>query len=105
MTTQATINTEGKSRVREALETAGKIADASLDVGLLKKRLETAVEEAVIEAERLARHSRRAVEDVVEDTTYFIKKKPWRSVGYAAGAGLCIGIFSGWLLSRRNKVN
>ena len=102
MTTQATMNTENKSRVREALETAGKIADAGLDVGVLKKRLETAVEEAVIDAERIAKRGRHAVEDTVEDTTYWIKKNPWRSVGYAAGAGLGVGIIAGLFMKRRS---
>ena len=106
MNTQATMNTENKSRVREALETAGKIAEVGLDVGVLKKRLETAVEEAVVEAERFAKHSRHTIEDAVEDTTYWIKKNPWQSVGYAVGAGLFVGALGGWLLSRRgNNVN
>jgi dienelactone hydrolase len=68
MNTQATTNTENNSRVREALETAGKIADVGLDVGVLKKRLENAVDDATAEAERLAKRGRHAVEDIVDDT-------------------------------------
>ena len=102
MTTQTNLDSENKSRVREALETAGRIAETGLDVGVLKKRLENAVEEAVIDAERIAKHGRHALEDAVEDTTYWIKKNPWQSVGYAAGAGVGIGLLAGWLMTRRN---
>lgn len=95
MTTQPTVNNETNSRMSDALETAGKIAEVGLDFALLKKRLENAVEDVVREAERMAKHGRHAVEDVMDDTTYWIKKNPWPSVGYAAGAafgiGLCIG--------------
>ena len=100
MTTQATVNTETNSRMSHALETAGKIAAAGVDFGLLKKKLEHAVEDAVLEAERIAKHGRHAVEDVVEDTTYCIKKNPWQAVGFAAGAGLGIGLCVGWFASR-----
>ena len=57
MTTQATINSETNSRMRGALETAGKIAEAGVDFRLLKKRLENAVEDAVLEAERMAKET------------------------------------------------
>lgn len=102
MTTQATINSETNSRMSEALETAGKIAEVGVDFRLLKKRLENAVEDAVLEAERMAKHGRRAMEDVMEDTTYRIKKNPWQSVGYAAGAAFGIGLCAGWFTSRRS---
>lgn len=99
MTTQ-TVNNETNARMGHALETAGKIAAAGVDFGLLKKKLEHAVEDAVLEAERIAKHGRHAVEDVVEDTTYCIKKNPWQAVGFAAGAGLGIGLCVGWFASR-----
>ena len=100
MSTQATANTETNSRMSHVLETAGNIAAAGVDFGLLKKKLEHAVEDAVLEAERMAKHGKHAVEDVVEDTTYCIKKNPWQAVGFAAGAGLGIGLCVGWFTSR-----
>lgn len=100
MSTQATINNETNSRMRDALETAGRIAEVGVDFGLLKKRLENAVEDAVLEAKRTAKHGRHAMEDVIEDTTYWVKKNPWQSVGYAAGAAFGIGLFVGWFTSR-----
>ena len=100
MSTQATINTETKSRMSDALETAGKIAEVGVDFRLLKKRLGNAVDDAVLEAERMAKHGKRAMEDVREDTTYWIKKNPWQSVGYVAGAAFGIGLCLGWFTSR-----
>ena len=106
MTTQATINSETKSRMSDALQTAGKIAEIGVDFPLLKKRLGNAVDDAVLEAGRIAKHGRHAMEDVMEDTTYWIKKNPWQSVGYVAGAafgiGLCLGWFSSRVCSRRD---
>lgn len=99
MTTQATVNNESNARM-SALETAGKIAEIGVDFGLLKKRLENAVEDAVLEAERMAKHGKHAMEDVMEDTTYWMKKNPWQSVGYAAGAAFGIGLCVGWFTSR-----
>jgi ElaB/YqjD/DUF883 family membrane-anchored ribosome-binding protein len=84
----------------DALETAGRIAEVSVDFRLLKKRLENAVENAVLEAERMAKHGRHATEDVIEDTTYWIKKNPWQSVGYASAAAFGIGLCVGWFTSR-----
>ena len=69
-----------------ALETAGKIAELGVDFRLLKKRLGNAVDDAVLEAERMEKHGRRAMEDVREDTTHWIKKNPWQSIGYVAGS-------------------
>lgn len=100
MSTQATVNKQTNSRLSHALETTGKIADAGVDLALLKKKLEHAVEDVVMEAERMAKHGKHAVEDVVEDTTYCIKKNPWQAVGFAAGAGLGIGLCVAWFASR-----
>ena len=71
-----------------------------LDFTPLKKRLENAVEDVVREAERMAKHGRHAVEDVRDDTTYWIKKNPWQSVQYAAGAAFGVGLCIGWFTSR-----
>ena len=68
---------------------------------LLKKKVEFAVEDAVLEAQHLAKAGKYAVDDMIEDTAHLIKKNPWQAIGYAAGAGLGVGVFAGWLISRR----
>ena len=105
MTTQTAVNSQEKNRLKEVLETAGKIAETGIDITALKKRVEYAVEDAVMDAERIAKQGKHAVEDVVEDATYYIKKNPWQSVGYAAGAALGVGFLTGWLMTRRNGEN
>lgn len=102
MNTQTAINSKEKNILQEGLATAGKIAATGIDIVELKKRVETAVEDAVIDAQRIAKRGQHAAEDVVEDATYYIKKNPWQSVGYVFGAGLGIGLFTGLLLTRRN---
>lgn len=95
-----TVNSEIDSRISAALEAAGKIAEVGVDFRLLKKRLGNAVDDAVLEAERVAKHGRRAKEDVMEDTTHWMKKNPWRSVGYVAGAAFGMGLCLAWFSSR-----
>ena len=100
MTTQPTVNTETNSRMGQVLEAAGKIVETKYDLGLLKKKLDHAVEDAVMDAERMAKHGRYAVEDVIDDTKYWVKKNPWQSLGFAAAVGLGFGLCTGWFLSK-----
>jgi ElaB/YqjD/DUF883 family membrane-anchored ribosome-binding protein len=102
MNTQTTVNKENDSGVSRAFETAGKIAGVGVDLELLKKRFENAVDDAVSDAGRIVKHSKRAMHDVLEDTTYCIKKNPWQSVGFTAGASFAIGVLVGWLTWRPN---
>lgn len=102
-TTTETSN--NKSKLQETLEAAGKVAEMGIDVAALKKKVENAVEDAVEDAQRLAKHGKHKFEDVVDDTEHLIKKNPWQSVGYGFGAGLGIGFFTGFLLTRRNGKN
>ena len=104
-TNTATTVNEPNGKVKEAFDAVGKIAEAGLDLGVLKKKLENAVDEAAIDAERIARHGKYMVEDAVDETTYFIKKNPWRSVGYAAGAGLGVGLLIGIATMRPRKAD
>jgi ElaB/YqjD/DUF883 family membrane-anchored ribosome-binding protein len=105
MATQTAVSSQENNRFNEVLETAGKIAETGIDIAALKKRVEYAVEDAVMDAERIAKQGKHAVEDVVEDATYYIKKNPWQSVGYTAATALGVGFVAGWLLTRRNGNN
>ncbi|HEU4712905.1 MAG TPA: hypothetical protein VFS76_15125 [Pyrinomonadaceae bacterium] len=45
-----------------------------------------------------------ATEECIEDTTYFIKRHPWQSVGTAVGIGAVVGLLAGWQANRwRNQ--
>ena len=105
MNTETIETTEKPGRLKKTLEAAGKGAAVAIDAELLKKRLENAVEGALVDAKRAAKRGKYAAEDIVDDTTHLIKKNPWQSVGYAAGAGFGLGLFAGWLMRRRNGDN
>lgn len=103
MNTPETID-RPNGKLHDLAETAGKFAAAAVDVDVLKKKVEYAVEDAFMEAERMAKHGKYAVEDMIDDTTHLIKKNPWRAVGYSLGAGLGVGMIAGWFLHRPPKV-
>jgi ElaB/YqjD/DUF883 family membrane-anchored ribosome-binding protein len=86
--------------VKDALKAVSDIAEVGLDLGILKKKIENAVDEAVVDAERMAKRGKHMVEDVVDDSTYYIKRNPWQSIGYAAGAGLGLGLLLGVIIAR-----
>jgi ElaB/YqjD/DUF883 family membrane-anchored ribosome-binding protein len=52
-------------------------------------------------AQRLMRRGYTAGEDYLDETTYYIKRHPWQSVGAALGVGLTIGFLGGFLGRRR----
>ena len=95
MNTQ-TAAANNKGVVKEAFEAAVDMAGAALDVDRLKRR----VGDAVYDAERIAKHGKASMEDALEDTTHYIKKNPWLSVGYVLGAGVGVGFLTGWLFGR-----
>lgn len=100
MNTQIAEKGNSRSTAKTALDSAVNVAAAAIDVEGLKHRVEDAVEDAVREAERMAIHGRNAVEDAIDDTAHYIKKNPWRSVGYVLGAGVSLGFLGGWLFTR-----
>jgi ElaB/YqjD/DUF883 family membrane-anchored ribosome-binding protein len=100
MNTQTAEPVNGKGRAQEVLEAVGNVAATALDVERLKKKVEYAVEDAVIDAQRLAKRGKYAVADLVDDTGHLIKKNPWQSVGYVLGAGFGVGLLTGWLMTR-----
>lgn len=46
-----------------------------------------------------------ATEECIEDTTYFIKRHPWQSVGTAVGIGAVVGLLAGWQANRCYRRN
>ena len=50
--------------------------------------------------ERTFKRGMLATEYCIEDTTHFIKRHPWQSVGTAVGIGAVLGLFAGWQAGR-----
>lgn len=69
-------------------------------VAKAKVLLDDVIDDGKRKVERTAKRGLIAVEDCVEDTTYFIKRHPWQSVGTALGLGAGIGLLVGWLTSQ-----
>jgi ElaB/YqjD/DUF883 family membrane-anchored ribosome-binding protein len=85
----------------------GNVTDAAINlahlthqVGKAKILFDDVMDDGKRKVERTAKRGVVAVEDCIEDTTYFIKRHPWQSVGTALGLGTAMGLFVGWLTTR-----
>lgn len=58
------------------------------------------IEDGKHKMERTFKRGIIATEECIEDTTYFIKRHPWQSVGTAVGIGAVVGLLAGWQASR-----
>jgi ElaB/YqjD/DUF883 family membrane-anchored ribosome-binding protein len=81
------------------------LAHLTHEVSKAKVLLDDVLEDGKRKAERTMKRGFVVAEDLVEDTTYFIKRHPWQSVGATFGLGAGIGILAGWLFSRSCATN
>ena len=89
--------------VETATDSAVKLAHLSHEVSKAKAIVNDVIEDGKREALRTVKRAYVAAEDRLEDTTYYIKRHPWQSVGIAAGVGAGVGLFAGWVCSRACK--
>ncbi len=87
--------------VENVTDTAINLAHLTHEVSKAKVLIDDVVEDGKRKAERMLKRGFVAAEDCVEDTTYFIKRHPWQSVGAALGVGAAFGLLAGWLTARR----
>ncbi len=90
---------EGKA-IENVSDTAVNLAHLTHEVSKAKVLINDVLEDGKRKAERMVKRGVVAAEDRVEDTTYFIKRHPWQSVGAALGLGAGIGVLTGWLVTR-----
>jgi ElaB/YqjD/DUF883 family membrane-anchored ribosome-binding protein len=79
------------------------VGERLVEVGGEASRLKTAsrsVEDAVTEAKRLAKRSRYAAEDLMEDAAHRVKRDPLRSVALGFAIGLGMGVLAEWVATR-----
>ncbi len=80
-----------------------RLVEAGGEVSRLKTEASEAVEDRVAAARRLARRSRAATEDLIEDATHHIKHEPLRSVAMALAIGFVMGALAVWLATHNAR--
>ena len=81
------------------------LPDLTQQVTKAKVLVNDVIEDGKHKVERTFKRGIIATEECIEDTTYFIKRHPWQSVGTAVGIGAVVGLFAGWQASRRGGRN
>lgn len=88
-------------------KTMESVTDAAVNLAHLTHQVEKAkvlvndvVEDGKHKVERTFKRAIVSAEDCIEDTTHFIKRHPWQSMGAAVGVGAIVGLFAGWQAGR-----
>ena len=80
-----------------------RLMEAGGEVSRLKTEASQAVEEGVVAARRLAKRSRYAAEDLIDDAAHHIKHEPLRSVAVGLAIGFGLGALAVWLATRNAR--
>ncbi|MFN7947574.1 MAG: hypothetical protein U0Z53_19650 [Blastocatellia bacterium] len=98
----ATTETATKERILEKAAHAGAAhaAQVAVTAERVKEQLNQVVEDSLNAARRTARRTRYAAEDLVDETTYRIKREPLRAVALVLGIGFGLGTLAGALITR-----
>jgi ElaB/YqjD/DUF883 family membrane-anchored ribosome-binding protein len=88
------------SLLGKPMHSGERLAEVGAEAFRWKTAASHAVEDAVTEAKRLAKRSRYAAEDLMEDAAHRVKRDPLRSVTLGFAIGLGIGSLAGWVATR-----
>jgi ElaB/YqjD/DUF883 family membrane-anchored ribosome-binding protein len=80
-----------------------RLMEAGSEVSRLKTEASQAVEDRVVAARRLARRSRYAAEDLIDDAAHRVKRDPLRAVAIGLVVGLGVGALAVWLATRNAR--
>lgn len=89
--------------LEKSLQAGEQLAQTVINAERIKTQLTHAVEDARTEAQRFAKRTRRAAEDLTDETAYRIKHDPFQAVAITFGAGFVLGTLAGLIVSRRGK--
>jgi len=84
----------------KAMHVGERLVEVGGEAARLKTTASHAVEDAVTEAKRLAKRSRYAAEDLMEDAAHRVKHNPLGSVGLGFAIGLGMGALAVWTTTR-----
>jgi ElaB/YqjD/DUF883 family membrane-anchored ribosome-binding protein len=76
------------------------LPDLAQHVAKAKVLVNDVIEDGKHKVGRTLKRGIIATEECIEDTSYFIKRHPWQSVGTAVGIGAVVGLLAGWQASR-----
>ena len=91
---------EKSTLLAKAMHVGERLVEVGGEAARLKTAASHAVEDAVTEAKRLAKHSRYAAEDLMEDAAHRVKRDPLRSVGFGFAIGLGTVALAVWMATR-----
>jgi ElaB/YqjD/DUF883 family membrane-anchored ribosome-binding protein len=80
-----------------------RLMEAGSEVSRLKTEASQAVEDRVVAARRLARRSRYAAEDLIDDAAHRVKRDPLRAVAIGLVVGFGVGALAVWLATRNAR--
>ena len=87
----------------KAMHVGERLIEVGGEAARLKTAASNAVEDAVTEAKRLAKRSRYAAEDLMEDAAHRVKRDPIRSVTLGFAIGLGMGALAVWVATRNTR--
>ena len=88
------------SLLGKARHVGERLMEVGDEVSRLKTEASQAVEDGVVAARRLAKRSRYAAEDLIDDVAHHIKHEPLRSVAMGLAIGFGLGALAVWLATR-----
>ena len=94
---------EKNGLIEKAMHVGERLVEVGGEAARLKTAASHAVEDAVTEAKRLAKRSRYAAEELMEDAAHRVKRDPLRSVGLGLAIGLGMGALAVWTATRNAK--
>jgi ElaB/YqjD/DUF883 family membrane-anchored ribosome-binding protein len=74
-----------------------RLMEVGDEVSRLKAEASQAVEDGVIAARRLAKRSRYAAEDLIDDAAHRVKRDPLRALAVGLTIGFGLGALAVWL--------
>ncbi len=87
-------------------DVARHAAHLSHEARMVRSVAEDAIEDGVHRARRAVKSVRRGIErvqDIKDEATYYVKRRPLGTVAMAAGVGLVIGMAAGLIATRRRR--
>jgi ElaB/YqjD/DUF883 family membrane-anchored ribosome-binding protein len=88
------------SLLGKARHVGERLMEVGDEVSRLKTEASQAVEDRVVAARRLAKRSRYAAEDLIDDVAHHIKHEPLRSVAIGLAIGFGMGALAVWIATR-----